>query len=90
MSEPLIVPFNRVDIVVSSGNPVGVYHHNVSGYTAAFLDEIAVDALEKAGTVIALDYTTEDGERHEGVTEYDPVASRIKKDGKLYIIFMES
>lgn len=90
MSGYEILPFNRVDVAVSSGDPVGVYHHEVSGYTAAFLDEIAVDALEKTGTVIALDYTTKDGGRHESVTEYDPVASRIKKDGKLYIIFMES
>jgi hypothetical protein len=85
-----ILPFNRKDIVVTAGDAVGVYRDTVTGDTAAKIDEIAVDALEKTGRVIALDYTTEDGERHEGVLEYNPVASRIKKDGKLYIIFMES
>lgn len=90
MVAPLIVPFNRKDIIIYAGDEVGLYHDEVSGYTAARVDEIPVDALEKTGIVISLDYTTKDGERHEGVTEYDPVASRIKKDGKLYIIFMES
>ena len=90
MVSPLILPFNRKDVVVEAGDEVGVYHDSVSGYTADYLNEIPVDVLEKTGIVVSLDYTTEDGERHEGVTEYDPVASRIKKDGKLYIIFMES
>jgi hypothetical protein len=90
MSAHLIVPFNRKDIIVYAGDTVGTYMDPVTGETAARVGEIAVDALEKTGTVIALDYTTRDGERHEGVAEYDPAASRIKKDGKLYIIFMES
>lgn len=90
MSTHLIVPFNRRDHQIVAGDAVGTYMDAASGETAALISEIAVDALEKAGTVIALDYTTEDGKRHEGVTEYDPLASRIKNDGKLYIIFMES
>jgi len=90
MSAHTILPFNRKDIIVYAGDVVGTYMDDVSGETVARVDEIAVDALEKTGTVVALDYTTKDGERHEGVTEYNPVASRIKKDGKLYIIFMES
>lgn len=90
MASHLIVPFNRKDYQIVAGDVVGTYMDTVSGETAAMMNEIAVDALEKTGTVIALDYTTEDGKRHEGVTEYDPLASRIKKDGKLYIIFMES
>ncbi len=90
MSSHLIVPFNRKDAAVVAGDVVGTYMDSASGETAARVDEIAVDALEKTGTVIALDYTTEDGERHEGVAEYDPATSRIKNEGKLYIIFMES
>lgn len=90
MGTHTIMPFNRQDIAVAAGDVVGTYMDDIGGETAALVGEIAVDALEKTGTVIALDYTTQDGERHEGVTEYNPVASRIKKDGKLYIIFMES
>jgi len=90
MGTHTILPFKHTDTAVVAGDVVGTYMDDVSGETAAKIDEIAVDALEKTGTVIALDYTTQDGERHEGVAEYDPVASRIKKDGKLYIIFMES
>jgi len=86
----LILPFNRTDVSVVIGDEVGTYMDATSGETAARVNEIPVDALKKTGTVVALDYTTEDGERHEGVTEYYPVASRIKTNGKLYIIFMES
>ena len=90
MGTHLILPFNRTNVAVAAGDVVGTYLDATTGETAAFANEIDIDAVEKTGTVIALDYTTQDGERHEGVTEYDPVASRIKKDGKLYIIFMES
>ena len=90
MAKHIILPFNRTDAAVSAGDVVGTYADPVGGETAAILSEIVVDALEKTGRVISLDYTTKDGDRNEGVTEYDPAASRIKKDGKLYIIFMES